>query len=169
MQIDEFLDLARKRRSIRRLKPEPVPDEYVNKILEAARWAMSGANAQPWEFIVITESSTLKKIAEYAEYGKFIAQATACIAVFCKETKYYLEDGCAAVENILIAATSLGIGTCWVAGDKKVYCPQISNLLKVPSNYKLIALISMGYPLSDTEFRLTNRRPLDHIIHWEQF
>ena len=64
MQIDEFLDLARKRRSIRRLKPEPVPDEYVNKILEAARWAMSGANAQPWEFIVIKNKETISKMAD---------------------------------------------------------------------------------------------------------
>ena len=165
----EYIDIIKKRRSIRRYKKDKIPKEIIEKIVDAARFAPTARAVEPWEFIVITESSTLKKIAEYAEYGKFIAQATACIAVFCKETKYYLEDGCAAVENILIAATSLGIGTCWVAGDKKVYCPQISNLLKVPSNYKLIALISMGYPLSDTEFRLTNRRPLDHIIHWEQF
>ncbi len=64
MQIDEFLDLARKRRSIRRFKPDPVPDEYVNKILEAGRWAMSGANAQPWEFIVVKDQEIKKQMAE---------------------------------------------------------------------------------------------------------
>lgn len=64
MQINDFLDLARKRRSTRIFEPAPVPDEYIDKILEAARWAMSGANAQPWEFIVIKDQETKKKLAE---------------------------------------------------------------------------------------------------------
>ncbi len=64
MQIDEFLELVRKRRSIRKFRPDPVPDEYVEKILEAARWAMSGANGQPWEFIVIKDQETKNKMAE---------------------------------------------------------------------------------------------------------
>ncbi len=64
MQIDEFLDLARKRRSIRRFRPDPIPAEYIEKILEAGRWAMSGANAQPWEFIVVKDEETKKKLGE---------------------------------------------------------------------------------------------------------
>jgi len=69
MQINDFLDLARKRRSTRLFKADAIPDEYIEKILEAARWAMSGANAQPWEFIVIKEQETKEKLAEaYLEY-----------------------------------------------------------------------------------------------------
>jgi len=64
MQIDEFLELVYKRRSIRRLKPDPIPDEWVEKILEAGRWAMSGANAQPWEFIVVKNKEIKYKMAE---------------------------------------------------------------------------------------------------------
>jgi nitroreductase len=63
MHIDEFLDLARNRRSIRKFKPDPIPDEYIQNILEAARWAMSGANGQPWEFIVVKEPLTKQKMA----------------------------------------------------------------------------------------------------------
>ena len=63
MQIDEFLELVKKRRSIRRFKPDPIPDEYVEKILEAGRWAMSGANGQPWEFIVVKSRETREKMA----------------------------------------------------------------------------------------------------------
>lgn len=71
MQIDEFLELVRKRRSIRRFKPDTVPDEYIEKIIEAARWAMSGANAQPWEFIVVKDREMKKKMAEsYLEVRK---------------------------------------------------------------------------------------------------
>ena len=64
LQIDDFLELVRKRRSIRRFKSDPIPDEYVGKILEAARWAMSGANAQPWEFIVVKDQETKDKLAD---------------------------------------------------------------------------------------------------------
>jgi len=63
MEIDEFLELVRKRRSIRRFKPNPIPDAWVDKILEAGRWAMSGANAQPWEFIVVKDQETKNKMA----------------------------------------------------------------------------------------------------------
>ena len=70
MQIDEFLDLARKRRSIRKFKPAPVPDEYIEKIIEAGRWAMSGANGQPWEFIVVKDKETIKKIVEVYHDGQ---------------------------------------------------------------------------------------------------
>lgn len=64
MRIDEFLELARERRSVRKFKPDPIPDECIEKILEAARWAMSGANAQPWEFIVIKDKETKDKIVD---------------------------------------------------------------------------------------------------------
>ncbi|UCG64207.1 MAG: nitroreductase family protein [Deltaproteobacteria bacterium] len=73
IEIDDFLRLVRNRRSIRNFKPDPVPDELINKILEAARWAMSGANGQPWEFIVIKDPETKKKIGDlYAGYWKAI-------------------------------------------------------------------------------------------------
>lgn len=64
MQIDEFLELVKKRRSVRKFKPDPIPDEYVHKILEAGRWAMSGANGQPWEFVVVKDQETKNRLAE---------------------------------------------------------------------------------------------------------
>jgi nitroreductase len=71
MKIDEYLDLLRTRRSIRRFKTDPIPDEYVEKILEAARWAMSGGNGQPWEFIVVKDQETKRKMAEsYVDIGR---------------------------------------------------------------------------------------------------
>lgn len=63
MHIDDFLELVKERRSIRKFKPSPIPDEYIEKIIEAGRWAMSGANAQPWEFIVVKDQGTKNKIA----------------------------------------------------------------------------------------------------------
>ena len=79
MQIDAFLELARKRRSIRKFKPDPVPDDYVQKILEAARWAMSGANGQPWEFVVVKDPATKRKIGEAFQHyhnNQIVAEMT---------------------------------------------------------------------------------------------
>ena len=67
MAINEFFSVVRTRRSVRRFKPDPVPDEDVEKILEAARWAQSGANAQPWEFIIVKDRETLRKMAEMVQ------------------------------------------------------------------------------------------------------
>jgi nitroreductase len=65
MQIDHFLELVKKRRSVREFKPDPIPDEYIEKILEAGRWAMSGGNGQPWEFIVVKDKETIREIERH--------------------------------------------------------------------------------------------------------
>lgn len=165
----DVIELIKKRRSIREYKDRPIPKELLEKIVDAARFAPTARNVQPWEFIVITNLQTLKKIANLAENGRFVAGAKACIAVFCKDTKYYLEDGCAATQNILLAATTQGIASCWVAGDKKPYCSQISGLLNVPASFKLVSLIALGYPESEDSFRIADKRSLDDVIHWERF
>ena len=67
MQFDEFVKLVRRRRSVRKFKPDPIPEEYIKEVLEAARWAMSGANGQPWEFIVVKDQATKDKMAEQYE------------------------------------------------------------------------------------------------------
>ncbi len=165
----DALDAIKKRRSIREYKDKPIPKEVLESIVDAARFAPTARGVEPWEFVVITERTTLKRIAELAENGRFISHASSCIAVFCSETKYYLEDGCAATQNILIAATALGIASCWVAGEKKPYCTQVSSLLKVPTSFKLISLIALGYPQTEDSFRVVQKRTLDEVIHWEKF
>jgi len=165
----EAIKVIKTRRSIREYLDKSIPKEALEKIVDAARFAPTARGIQPWEFIVVTEQATLKKIADIAEYGKFIAQAKACIAVICQDTKYYLEDGSAATQNMLLAATALGIGSCWVAGDKKPYCSQISSLLSVPPNFKLVSLISLGYPKSQDKFKVIEKRSIEQVMHWEKF
>ena len=154
------------RRSIRAYQDKPVPKEIIADIIDCARMSPSAINIQPWEFIVVTNPETRKKIADLTDYGKFIATAPVCIAVFCKDTKYYLEDGCIASMAILLAAWSYGLGTCWVAGDKKHYAEPIRQLLGVPEGYKLVSLIAMGYP---AEQPTKEKRPLNEVLHWERF
>ncbi len=155
------------RRSVRRFSQKPVPDELINKLINAGRLAPTANNVQPWEFVVVTNKETRERIARLANYGSFIADAPVCIAVFCKDTKYYLEDGSAATENILITAHAVGLGSCWVAGDKKPYCNEIKEILNVPSTYKLISLLPVGYPLNTPTTH--DKRGINEVMHKEKF
>lgn len=157
------------RRSIREYVDQPISKEDIQKIVDAGRFAATARNVQPWEFVVITDSLKLTQLGQMCENGKFLAHAKACIAVFCADTKYYLEDGCAATCNIMLAATSLGIGSCWVAGDKKPYCLHITELLSVPVSLKLVSLIALGYPKNKKEFHIADKRSLKELLHWEKF
>ncbi len=155
------------RHSTRVYSSDPLSREELERIVDAARRAPSANNVQPWEFVVVTGAETRKQIAALAQYGKFIADAPACVAVFCKDVKYFLEDGAAATENLLVAATALGVQSCWVAGDKKDYAPAIAKLLGVPEGHRLVALIALGHA-SRTEVP-TPKRELSSVLHWERF
>ena len=113
------LTALKTRRSIRKFTGEEVPEGHLREIVDCARLAATARNEQPWEFVVVRTPALRAEIARLADHGKFIGEAPACLTVFCKETKYYLEDGSAATENALLAAHALGLGTCLVAGDKK--------------------------------------------------
>ncbi len=154
------------RRSIRKYKPDKIEKEIIEDIIDCARLAPTANNIQPWEFIVVDNKEIKDQLAEITDYGKFIKEAPVCIVVFCKDTKYYLEDGSAATQNILLAANAYGLGTCWVAGDKKPYADKIRKLLNVPEGYKLISLISMGYP---AEKPSPPKRALNEVLHWNSF
>lgn len=165
----ETLETIKERRSIRDYSDRPISKGVITKIIDAARFAPTARNVQPWEFVVAMAPATLEQIAQLAVNGKFVASAQACIAVFCQDTKYFLEDGCAATQNILLAATDLGIGSCWIAGDKKPYCGQINALLQVPPTFKLISLIALGYPKDPGQVRIADKRELQAMIHWEKY
>jgi len=167
--MNDLLKLLRRRRSIRRFQDKSIPNGTLETIVDTARFAPTARNVQPWEFVLIVQKNKLAELAKLAENGSFLAQAAACIAVFCADTKYYLEDGCAATCNILLAATALGIGSCWIAGDKKPYCPQVSSLLNSPSGMKLVSLIALGYPQDKNAFNEPEKRKLKELIHWEEF
>ena len=164
---EKFLELMKERRSERKFLNIPIPKNQIEKIIDCASFAATARNIQPWEFIVITDTTTKKLIADLAPNGSFLANAPSCIAVFCQDTKYYLEDGCAATENILLAATCLGIASCWVAGDKKPYCQKIRSLLSLPENYKLISIIALGY--SEEKAACPPKRQLNAVLHWEKY
>ena len=143
----DLIDVIRNRRSIRQFTHKPIPREVIDEILDCAHLAPTAINIQPWFIGCVTDKVLLERVANMADHGRFIKDAAACFTVFCeKDKKYYLEDGCAATMNIIMAAAAGGIGTCWVAGDKKEYVEAIRMLLNVPDKYTLVSLIAAGYP-----------------------
>lgn len=162
----DVMEALRTRRSVRKYKADPVSREQLEQIVDAGRLAASARNVQPWEFVVVTNQGTRSQIAAMVENGSFIADAPACIVVLSKPTRYFLEDGSAATENMLVAACGLGLGTCWVAGDKKPYAAKIVELLGAPDDYLLISHIAVGYP---ENIPAPEKRALADVLHWEQF
>jgi nitroreductase len=140
-------ELIKSRRSVRKYKIDPVDVKIIDDILDCGRLAPSAMNIQPWLIGAVTDRRILGDLASLTDHGKFIADCAVCFAVFCdKAQKYYLEDGAAAAMNIIFASWSHGIGTCWIAGDKKQYGDSIRRLLNVPEKYSLVALVPGGYP-----------------------
>ena len=139
--------VIKSRHSVRKFKPDPVDANAIKDAIECARHAPTAMNLQPWLFGVVRDKSTLQKIAQLTDHGKFIADAPLCIAVFGeKKATYYLEDCSAATENLIIALQAHGVSSCWVAGDKKGYAEQVRALLNVPDDYTLVSLVPAGMP-----------------------
>ncbi len=163
----EAVRVLKTRRSVRAFKSDPIDEAVIRDIVDCARLAATAINLQPWEFVVIRDAERRRRVADITDHGKFIAQAPVCVAVFCKDCKYYLEDGSAAIQNLLNAAWAYGVASCWVAGDKKPYCPQIGAVLKAPSGTRLVGLVAMGYSAEPPQ--MPSKRPLNELLHWETF
>jgi nitroreductase len=155
-----------KRSSVREFIQRPIPKDKLETIVNAARLAPTARGIQPWEFVVIQDRSKLAELAALCENARFLKQAAGCIITFCRETKYYLEDGSAATENMLLAACELGLGACWVAGDKKPYCRQIMKMVGAADDFKLVSMIALGYAKGGQ--RAHPKRSLKEVIHWER-
>jgi nitroreductase len=162
----ECIEALKTRRSVRAYTGEPVSRKVIEDIVDCGRLAATAVNIQPWEFVVVTAPPMLRAIAAATDFGKFIAQAAACVVVLCRNTKYYLEDGCNASQNILVAAHAHGLGGCWIAGEKKPYAESIRRMVGAPDGLRLVSLLSIGHPAEEHQIE---KRSLSEVLHWEEF
>ena len=172
----DVLEAIKGRRSIRAFKSEDVPPEIVEKLIDAARWAPSAGNIQPWEFIIVRNPEIKRNLAKAALNQSFIEEAPVVIVVCADEvrssqgygvrgkTLYCIQDTAAATQNIHLAAYSLGLGTCWVGAFNE---EEARKILEIPQGVRPVAIIPVGYPAEKPSAR--NRRPLNQIIHYEKF
>jgi nitroreductase len=171
-----LLDVIMKRRSIRTFKKQELSQKTVEKLLEAARWAPSAGNVQPWEFVIASSQQTKQKLSKAAFGQKNLEEASVVIVVCADEKRaaesygvrgkklYCLQDTAAAIQNILLTACSLGLGSCWIGRFKE---DAVRKVINAPKEMRPVALIPVGYPNEAPAAR--SRRPLNEIMHKESF
>jgi len=163
----EFFEVVKQRKSVREYSDKKVDKAALEKVIDAGRVAATARNEQPWEFIISSDKEILNKICSMCPNGPFIKDAPHLIAVFSKDTKYYIEDCSAATQNMLLAIEALGLGGCWVAGDKKDYVGEVIKIFNVPKGYKLVSMISVGYPKKPQGPK--NKKDLKEVLRWEKW
>jgi len=172
----ELLQAIKGRRSIRAFKKQNVPEEIVEKLIDAASWAPSAGNIQPWEFVIVRKPAVKKKLAQAALNQEFVEEAPVVIVVCADEkrssmgyglrggTLYCIQDTAAATQNILLTAYSLGLGACWVGAFNEDEAKKVMN---APEEIRPVAIIPVGYANEAPSQR--DRRPLSRIMHHEIF
>jgi nitroreductase len=167
-------DLLKKRRSIRKYQNKPVEEEKINTILEAARLSPSANNQQPCSFIVITKPE-IRESLKAAYRADWFLQAPVIIigcvnpseawrkGMFGEE--YWKVDLAIAMQDIILAATEFGLGTCWIANFDE---NQIKKALNIPKEIRVVAMTPIGYP-DEEKSPVTERKPLTNIIHYQKW
>lgn len=163
----DLFDAIRSRRSVRAFRPDPVPRELLEQVLEAARWGPSGLNNQPWRFHVVRDASVLEGLAGLTRYGHVLRSARAAIAVFLDgEASYHRDKDCqgvgACLQNLLLAAHGLGLGACWL-GEILNRRQEVERLLGTPAACELMAVVALGFPARENQGR-GERLPLEQLI-----
>ncbi len=166
--MDVYTSL-RTRRTVRTFKPDPVPEKIVHRILQAARWAPSSRNGQPWHLIVIRNRETLRKLGRIATSGRFIADSPVAIALAMEDADRPELDAGRALQQMELAAWSEGLGTCFVGVRAADQNREIKTLLGIPDGMDLITVLPFGYVPDGFQGKGTPRKPLADIVHAETF
>lgn len=175
---DPVLRAIRGRRSTVRFKAAPVDEERLRRVLEAGRWAPSYLNSQPWEFIVVRDPETRRRLSRIGVritlFSEGIAGAPAVIVVAVdprKDPRHYIEDGSVAAQNMALAAHSLGLATYWVGilGLKREWRATeeaVKGILGIPAELRVVALLPLGEPAYEERSR---RRELSELVHRDRY
>ena len=160
----DVFEAIQQRRSVRSYTGAPIPRPDLEKIVDAGRLAATGHNCQPWDFIVITEPAMIERMGLVRQW---MAEAGAIIAIVLDpSTRFWLEDGSAAAQNMLLACTGLGYGSCWVEGGVISVEEELKGLLGVPSDRRLLILVTVGEP---AEWPSKQKKSLEEVLHWGRF
>ena len=167
--MNDTLDLLKSRRSIRKYKNKPVEEEKIQKCLEAARWAPSASNKQPWEFLIVTDEKVRMKLSEIHPYAKFVSESPVVFVPLTNpevHQKYHMSDTALATLQYMIEAHSLGLGTCWAGVIGASLEPEIKELLGVPDHLNVLGLVATGYA---NEEPTRTRKELEDLVHYEKY
>jgi nitroreductase len=172
----EVLEAIKGRRSVRSFTDQPVSEDEVKTLIDAARHAPSAGNIQPWEFIIVKKAEIKRKLTAIALNQSFIEQAPVVIIVCANESAsgsgygsrgvklYCIQDTAAAIENILLTAYSMELGTCWVGSFKE---EEVKKALEIPDGVRPVAIIPVGHITANPPKH--PRRALSEIMHHEKY
>jgi len=172
----DLFEAIKTRRSIRAFTREEISDREIEKILDAARWAPSAGNIQPWIFVVVKDPGTKRRLSEAALSQFFIEEAPVVIVVCADQERsrrgygsrganlYCIQDTAAATQNILLAAHALGLGACWVGAFNE---EEVRLILKIPRGIRPVAIVPIGHPAEKP--RTIFKRPLSEVIRRKTF
>ena len=165
----ETMEAIRTRRSVREYTGEAVSDDELDRLIEAAQWAPSGLNNQPWRFMKVTDRSLIDDMSELTKYRGVVSGAEALIAVFLDGREIYdrtkdLQSSGAALQNILLAAHDLGLGACWL-GEILNRREEAEDLRKVSGDLEMVAGVALGRPVARE--RAGVRHPAEDMLVYQ--
>ena len=188
----KLLDLMKNRRSIRKYKKQTVPLEKIYSVLDAGRYAPSGANQQPWTYIVVTDATLKQQIRSEAERVEteyhetappqlqewfkrqsispakpFLTDAPALIVVAGNTNAlYWLESTWISIAYVLLQAENQELGTLTYTPSNTTF---LNKLLNIPNHYSVVAIIPIGYSAETPTTKTRSRKPLEQIVHYNKF
>ena len=162
----ETFDAIRTVLAVRHFKDTPIPEPIVRQIVEAGRLTASAGNRQPWHFIVIRDKETLRQLGQLAHTGPYIAQAPLAMVVAIDRSPLAISDGSRAIQNMILAAWSQGIGSNWVGYNN---LPEVKPLLGIPEEISVLAILPFGYPAEAVGKGQKKRKPLGEVAFQERW
>jgi nitroreductase len=152
--------------AVRQYRDTPIPDDVVRQIVEAAHLTASGGNNQPWYFIVVQNKDTLRQLGQLARTGPYIPQAPMAVVVCVTNSPYAISDASRAIQSMMIAAWSQGVGSNWVGFHN---LEAVKPLLGMPNDVDVLAIVPFGYPAQPAGAGRKNRKPLGEVVFRERF
>ena len=165
----EVFECIRRRRTIREYKSDPIPEDVLEKILQAGRWSPSSSNSQPWHFVVVQDPSTLSELGRIATQGSFISDAPLAIVIVMENAPRPQLDAGRAIQQMELVAWSEGLGTCFVGVRIEEQQIAVKELLNIPSDLELITIMPYGYRPTSIDRTGTPRKDLADMVHREKF
>ena len=153
--------------AVREFQNKPISGDSVNRIIQSARLTASSQNGQPWHFIIVENRDTLAKLGSLVNFGLINTRAAfAVVVAIDKSSEYAISDASRAIQSMVLAAWAEGIGSNWTGW---VGMTEIADLLGVPPNLDVIAVIPFGYPIRTRTICKKRRKKLSEIVHYEKF
>lgn len=166
-------DAIKRRKSVREYDDRPVPEDVLERVLEAGRLAPSAMNYQPWHFVVVRDPEKRRALSE-GRYAKFLAQSPVVIVGLgdkARSPEWHVVDTTIALQQMVLAATAEGLGTCWIGS---FYEDRVRTTLDVPERFAIVAMLALGYPKGGHDIRtepvsVKKRKALKQIVSYDKY